>query len=295
MSLTSMIGRMMGRGTVDGALMGRRAVIGRTLAGLALGLVLGLGVTAASAAEEEVVFGDDYIPTVFITGANRGIGLEFAHQYADRGWRVIATCRKPDAADDLKKIASHHPELVVIEQLDVVDDDRVEELAEKYADTPIDLLLLNAGISGGSPAQTLGKMDYDVFEDVLMVNTVAPMMMSEAFMNHVKASRDKKIVVVSSSEGSITGVTQPRLYFYRSSKAAVNMLMKNLALQVKRRGVSVGMVNPGMTDTDFMAGLPKKMLRPTSDAVADMIRNIDGLSVETTGSFYEYDGTIIPW
>ncbi len=87
----------------------------------------------------------------------------------------------------------------------------------------------------------------------------------------------------------------PRLYFYRSSKAAVNMLMKNLALQLKRRGISVAMVNPGPTDTDFMAGLPKKMLRPTKDAVSDMIRNIDNLTVETTGSFYQYDGTIIPW
>jgi NAD(P)-dependent dehydrogenase (short-subunit alcohol dehydrogenase family) len=281
--------------SVTSGAVSRRTMIRRTLLGLVSGITLGFAMSVAIAAEEEVVFGDDYIPTVFISGANRGIGLEFAHQYADRGWRVIATCRKPDAAEDLKKIASHHPQLVVIEQLDVVDDDRIAELAEKYADTPIDLLLLNAGISGGTPAQTLGKMDFEVFEDVLMVNTVAPMMMSEAFLDHVKASRDKKIVVVSSSEGSITGAEQPRLYFYRSSKAAVNMLMKNLALQVKRRGVSVAMVNPGMTDTDFMAGLPKKMLRPTSDAVADMIRNIDGLSVETTGSFYEYDGTIIAW
>jgi NAD(P)-dependent dehydrogenase (short-subunit alcohol dehydrogenase family) len=282
------------RSTIAG-LVGSRTVSRRTMLVLLVGLIFGLAMTVASAAEEEVVFGDDYIPTVFISGANRGIGLEFAHQYADRGWRVIATCRKPDAAEDLKKIASHHPELVVIEQLDVVDDDRIAELAEKYADTPIDLLLMNAGISGGTPAQTLGKMDFEVFEDVLMVNTVAPMMMSEAFLDHVKASRDKKIVVVSSSEGSITGAEQPRLYFYRSSKAAVNMLMKNLALQVKRRGVSVAMVNPGMTDTDFMAGLPKKMLRPTEEAVADFFRNIEGLTVATTGSFYEYDGTIIAW
>lgn len=276
-------------------IMSRRMMIGRTMMGLVIGITLGLAMAAASAADEEMTFGDDYIPTVFISGANRGIGLEFAHQYADRGWRVIATCRTPDAAEDLKKIASHHPDLVVIEQLDVVDDARIDALAEQYADTPIDLLLLNAGISGGNANQMLGKMNYEVFKDVLMVNTVAPMKMSESFMDHVKASRDKKIVVVSSSEGSISGATQPRLYFYRSSKAAVNMLMKNLALQVKKRGVSVAMVNPGMTDTDFMAGLPKKMLRPTEEAVTDMIRNIDGLTVETTGSFYQYDGTIIPW
>ena len=279
MSFISMVGRTVSR---------------RAAVGLVLGITLGLAMVAVSAEEEEA-FGDDYIPTVLITGANRGIGLEFAHQYADRGWRVIATCRKPEAAEDLKRIASHHSDLVIIEQLDVVDGERIDALAEKYADTPIDLLLLNAGISGGSPAQMLGKMDYEVFEDVLRVNTVAPLKMSESFLDHVKVSRDKKIVVVSSSEGSITGATQPRLYFYRSSKAAVNMLMKNLALQVKKRGVSVAMVNPGMTDTDFMAGLPKKMLRPTPDAVTDMMRNIDNLTVETTGTFLQYDGTVIPW
>lgn len=268
---------------------------GHRVGALVGSLLISLVLSSPGVADEQDVFGDDYIPTVFITGANRGLGLEFAHQYADRGWRVIATCREPEVADELQVIASHHPDLVIIEQLDVVDDARIDALAEKYAGTPIDVLLNNAGISGGNANQILGKMHYDVFEDVLRVNTVAPMRISESFLDHVKASRDKKIITVSSSEGSIAGATMPRLYFYRSSKAAVNMLMKNLALQLKRRGVSVAMVNPGPTDTDFMAGLPKKMLRPTEDAVTDMIRNIDNLTVETTGSFYQYDGTIIPW
>jgi NAD(P)-dependent dehydrogenase (short-subunit alcohol dehydrogenase family) len=270
-----------------------------TLARAAGGLLIGYVLAAANgpllAADDTADFGDDYVPTVFITGANRGIGLEFTRQYADRGWNVIATCRRPESAEQLQLIASHHPDFVTIEQLDVTDDSRIEALTEKYAEAPIDVLLHNAGISGGSASQILGKMQFEVFEDVLRVNAVAPMKISEAFLNNVKTSRDKKIVTVSSSEGSITGATMPRMYFYRSSKAAVNMLMKNLALQVKRRGISVAMVNPGPTDTDFMAGLPKKMLRPTEDAVRDMIRNIDGLTVETTGTFYQYDGTIIPW
>lgn len=239
-------------------------------------------------------FGADYVPTVFITGSNRGIGLEFTRQYAERGWTVIATARKPDQADALNALAAKH-ENITVEQLDVTDFERVDELAEQLADTPIDVLLHNAGIGGGSANQYFLDMQWDVWRQVLEVNTLAPMKISEAFYPHVIASRDKKIVTVSSSEGSINGAKQPRLYFYRSSKAALNMVMKNLALQLKRRGVSVGLLNPGPTDTDFMAGLPKKMLRPTADAVADMIRNIDGLTVETTGSFYQYDGTIIPW
>lgn len=267
----------------------------RAVAGLLIGYALGSLTGPVLAADDTVDFGADYVPTVFITGANRGLGLEFVKQYADRGWNVIATSRRPEAAEQLQAIASRHKGLVTIEQLDVTDNDRIAFLAEKYTDTPIDVLLNNAGISGGNANQLLGKMKFDVFEEVLRVNTIAPMKISEEFLKNVKASRDKKIITVSSSEGSIAGATMPRLYFYRSSKAAVNMLMKNLALQVKRRGVSVAMVNPGPTDTDFMAGLPKKMLRPTEDAVSDMIRNIDGLTVETTGSFFQYDGTIIPW
>jgi NAD(P)-dependent dehydrogenase (short-subunit alcohol dehydrogenase family) len=262
---------------------------------IATGIIaLTFGLTAAPAADEPE-FADDYVPTVFVTGANRGLGLGFTQQYLARGWNVIASCRKPEGAAALQELAKQYPASMKIEQLDVVDFERVDDLAEKYSETPIDILLLNAGISGGNDKQMFTKMDFDVFEDVLRVNTIAPLKMSEAFYNHVKSSREKKIITVSSSEGSITDATQPRLYFYRSSKAAVNMVMKNLALQLKRRGISVAMVNPGPTDTDFMAGLPKSMLRPTEDAVTDMIRNIDGLTVETTGSFFQYDGTIIPW
>lgn len=253
--------------------------------------VLVLPVRAGGAGQ----FGDSYVPTILITGSNRGIGLEFTRQYAERGWNIIATARKPEQAEALDALAGQYKN-IVIEQLDVTDFERVDQLAEQYAETPIDLLLHNAGISGGSEAQMFSKnMDYDVFAKVLEVNAIAPLKISESFYPHVRASRDKKIVTVSSSEGSISGAKQPRLYFYRSSKAALNMVMVNLASQLQRKGISVGMVNPGMTDTDFMAGLPKKMLRPTPDAVADMMRNIDGLSIETTGSFYEYDGTIIPW
>jgi NAD(P)-dependent dehydrogenase (short-subunit alcohol dehydrogenase family) len=241
-------------------------------------------------------FGDDYVPTVLITGSNRGIGLEFARQYLERGWSVIATARRPDAAEALNALAEKYPDRLAIEQLDVTDHARVDALAEKYADRPIDVLLNNAGIGGGSQNQVFAqKMDYAVFEEVLRVNTVAPLKITDAFWKQVAVSRDKKIITVSSSQGSIERATRPSLYFYRSSKAALNMVMRNLAELLKRREIIVGLVNPGPTDTDFMAGLPKSMLRPTPDAVADMMRNIDGLTLETTGSFLQYDGSIIPW
>ncbi len=266
-----------------------RIVVGQRLAVVMLAVMTSLVARAAD------VPAAGYEAAVLVTGANRGIGLEFVRQYAARGWHVIGTARDPDAAADLQALAKQYPGKVHVEKLDVRDYAAVDALAAKYAGRPIDVLIHNAGVSGGSQTQMLGRMQFDVFEDVLKTNVVAPLKISEAFLKHVEASREKKIVTVSSSEGSIAGATQPRLYFYRSSKAAVNMVMKNLALQVKPKGISVAMVNPGMTDTDFMKGLPKNLLRPPADAVRDMMRNIDGLSVANTGSFWEYDGKEIAW
>lgn len=235
-----------------------------------------------------------YVPTVLVTGADKGIGLELVKQYGARGARVIATTRDPVQATDLNALAAANPR-ISIDKLDVTDQLAIAALASKYAETPIDVLINNAGISGGMQNQIFGKFNYDVFEDVLRVNTIAPLRISEAFSPNVLASRDKRIVVVTSSEGSIGMVTSSRLYFMRASKAALNMEMKNLAYQLKSKGVSVGLVNPGMVDTDFMKGAPKKMLRPVADAVRDVIRNIDSLTVANTGSFLNYDGTTLPW
>lgn len=238
--------------------------------------------------------GDAWVPTVLVTGSNKGIGLEFVRQYAARGARVIATARNPGDAADLNALAAANPR-VIVEPLDVTDHAAIDALAAKYAGTAIDLLINNAGISGGSENQVFGKMKYAAFEDVLRVNTIGPLKMAEAFMPHVQASRDKRIVAVSSSEGSIGKVNSARLYFYRTSKAALNMEMKILAQQVRSKGVSIGLVNPGMTDTDLMKGLPKSVLRPPADAVRDMIRNIDTLTVANTASYWDHDGTILPW
>jgi NAD(P)-dependent dehydrogenase (short-subunit alcohol dehydrogenase family) len=133
-----------------------------------------------------------------------------------------------------------------------------------------------------------------VFEEVLRVNTIAPLKMAEAFIRHVEASGQKKIVSVSSSEGSISAVSSARMYFYRASKAALNMEMRNLSFQLKKRGVAVGMINPGPVATDMMKGVPMK-LREIPDAAADIIRITDGLNIENTGSFWNYDGVVLGW
>ncbi|MEO8223633.1 MAG: SDR family oxidoreductase [Gammaproteobacteria bacterium] len=233
-------------------------------------------------------------PVVLITGANRGIGLEFARHYAGRGYRVLATCRSPSAAAELQALAGKFP-AVTVDTLDVLDHAGVDALALKYADLPIDILLNNAGIGGGGDNQLFTRLNYGVFEEVMAVNAVGPIKVCEAFLKHVQASRQKKMITVSSSQGSIGKVDAPRLYWYRASKAAVNMLMANLAVQLKSRGITIGLVTPGATDTDFMKGLPKRMLRPVADAVTDMAREIDRFDVSRTGQFVDTTGAVLPW
>ena len=255
------------------------------LAGLAMGVVAMADNTAPAG---------DYVPTVLVTGANRGIGLEFVKQYAARGAKVIATVRDPAKAEVLNELARANPRITV-EQLDVTDFARVDALAAKYADKPIDVLINNAGVNGGMQNQTFGKMNYAAFEDVLRVNAIAPLKIAEAFLPSVLASHDKRIVAISSSEGSIGMVNSSRLYFMRASKAALNMEMRNLAFQLKGKGVSVRIHNPGLVDTDFMKGLPKNMLRPAPTVVGELIPLIDAMTVENTGSFVSYDGSTLPW
>ena len=242
---------------------------------------------------------DGYIPTTLITGANRGIGFEFAKQYLAKGWRVIATCRKPEAADDLTTLQAEYPDLLIIDKLDVRDHTQIDLLAERYNNTRIDILINNAGISGGTQNQVFGRLNYDVFSTVLETNTLGPLKMAEAFYPHVRDSRHKKIITVSSSEGSIDNVFKRggRLFFYRSSKTALNMVMVNLAYMLKDRGIVVAMVNPGPTNTDFMASLAAMgfPLRKTEVAVSDMMRNIDALSIENTGAYLNYNGKQVPW
>ena len=253
-----------------------------------------VGRIAAAAEGEPLPKAADQQTTVLITGANRGIGLEFARRYAGRDWRVIATCRDPGKAEALQALKAQHANLI-IEPLDVLDHAGIDALAARYANQPIDILLNNAGIGGGMENQLFGRLNYATFNEVMAVNAIGPMKVCEAFVKHVEASRLRKMITVSSNQGSIGSVDAPRLYWYRASKSALNMLMVNLSFQLKSRGIIIGLVTPGATDTDFMKGLPKKMLRPVADAVTDMAREIDRFDLSMTGQFLDTKGQIIPW
>ncbi|MFW2406077.1 MAG: SDR family oxidoreductase [Gammaproteobacteria bacterium] len=286
---------------LDDESFGDEPEVGRRdfVAGIGMLMAGAIGASRAAAASDATPLPapTESMTTVLITGANRGLGLEFTRQYAERGCRVIATCRNPDKANDLNAIAAGNPH-VQVEALDVLDHSAIDDLAGRYANMPIDILLNNAGIGGGMQNQIFGRLEYEVFYDVMGVNAVGPIKMCEAFRDHVKASTLKKMITVSSSQGSIASVSMPMLYWYRSSKSAVNMMMTNLALQVARRGIIVGLVTPGATATDFIDPQFRKAIPNIRDpevAAADMMRNIDRFTLDNTGTFFNYDGEIIPW
>jgi NAD(P)-dependent dehydrogenase (short-subunit alcohol dehydrogenase family) len=237
-------------------------------------------------------------PTVLITGANRGIGYELARQYAERGWTVIATCRQPAAAEALGSLARQHNN-VIIERLDVTQFDSIDAVAEKYADTPIDVLINNAGILGDNDKQKFGTFDYAAFDKVMAVNTKGPIRMVEAFVDHVAASEQKKIIGISSAVGSIQ-LTFGGQMFYRASKAALNMSMRTLAKEFRRSDVPgrkeiiFGLINPGVVDTGFAKNVPIPMIQ-ADESAAGVIRVIDAYTRKNSATFISYTGSELPW
>ena len=238
---------------------------------------------------------DPQQPTVLITGSNKGIGFAFVKAFEDRGWNIIATCRNPAQATELQALAKNNPQ-IIIEPLDVTNSEQLQALVSKYKSQPIDILLNNAGIQGDVNEQKLGNMDYETFRRVIDVNSYGPIAMADAFLENVAMSDTKKIITISSFMGSIErsfGI----LYSYRASKAAVNMLMKTLSKEVRTKGIVVGILDPGVVDTDLTEwpnGKPKNMLQ-ADDSVAAMMPLIDQYEKKTSGKFYRYDGKELPW
>ncbi|HEY8354791.1 MAG TPA: SDR family oxidoreductase [Methylophilaceae bacterium] len=227
--------------------------------------------------------------TVLITGANRGLGLEFVRQYAEDGWQVLACCRWPEEAQALRALAERHADLVEVHRLDVADFEEIDALALILQGRPIDVLINNAGVY---PQGEFGSIDYEAWAEAFHVNTMAPMKMIEAFVGHVEASRLKKIVTLSSKMGSIDDNTSGGSYIYRSTKTAVNMVMKSLSIDLRPRGIASAILHPGWVRTDM--GGPNGLI-DAPESVAGLRRVIDGLTVENSGRFIAYDGKEIPW
>lgn len=234
--------------------------------------------------------------TILITGASRGLGLEFTHQYAHEGADIIACCRAPDKADKLKAIAEVHKN-IRIEALDVTDAKSIAALAAKLKDTAIDILINNAGIvTGGSGkhdgTQDFGSVDADAWDRVLKTNTIAPIMMLQAFTPHLARGKERKAINITSKMGSISEMGSGYLA-YRTSKAALNAAMVTVSHDLKAQKIAIANIHPGWVKTD-MGGACAAQLEPKI-SVDFMRRVIEELTLDKTGRFFNYDGANIAW
>jgi len=234
--------------------------------------------------------------TILISGANRGLGLEFARQYAADGWTVLAASRS--GSDALSQLADSHANVELFE-LDVADAASIAKLSDEIGERPIDVLLNNAGFygsvgfaEGGIEHQAFGDTDYENWAKVMEVNVFAPMRMAETFVDRVAASEQKKVVTLSSMLGSMELNTIGGLYAYRSSKAAVNMVMKSMGLDLMKLGVRAVAMHPGWAKTDM--GGPDAEIEP-AEGVTGIRQVIAALADEHMGKLVAYDGSILPY
>lgn len=240
------------------------------------------------------------MPTVLVTGTSRGLGLEFVRQYAADGWQVLACARRPDEASELQSLAARHADAVRVLALDVEDHAAIERLAGDLAGASIDVLINSAGIMGrGSFASEgvqfgrFGQSDFDDWARVFRINVAAPMKMAETFVEHVSRSQQKKIVTLTSMLGSVALNRIGGLYAYRASKAAVNAMMKSMAIDLaKSHGIAATALHPGWVRTDL--GGPRADIDAVQ-SVAGMRQVIAALATGNAGRYMVYDGSELPW
>jgi NAD(P)-dependent dehydrogenase (short-subunit alcohol dehydrogenase family) len=221
---------------------------------------------------------------VLITGANRGIGLEFARQYREAGWQVIGTARKPDAATDLQELGAR------VLQLDVTDADSVARLAADLEGQPIDLLVNNAGIL--IPQDSLAETNIETAARMLDVNILGPIRVTQALLPNLSAGSGKTVVNISSGLGSVANNDSARFYGYRESKAALNMFSRSLGAEKRDEGFIVVAMDPGWVQTDM--GGPNATLT-VEQSVSGMRKVIGSLTMADTGTYRSHGGSVVPW
>ena len=257
--------------------------------------------------------------TVLITGCNRGIGLEFVKQYLLLNWKVIATCRNPEQANDLIDLSIDYPDLL-LRPLDITKESSVNALAGEIGDLPIDMLINNAAYLGPPSPQKFGQIDYPMFTKSLEVNAIGPIRVTERLIKNIRLGNMKKIVFLGSAAGSIAQIAPPiTLYSYRASKAALHLSVNNLYHELKSEKIIVSLINPGLVDTRGFLDLQQdepipehlskivpveliKMIQEgtipmitTLESVTQMTHYIDKLTLDSQPLFVNCDGTPMPW
>ena len=229
--------------------------------------------------------------TILITGANRGLGLEFCKQYAQDGWNVLACCREPQKSTHLTQLANQFANLSVL-SLDVSDLTQIDELAKQLDGTAIDVLLCNAGVYGDEAGRGFGKLDYAQWQKNMTINVFAPVRLTEVLLPNLQRGTQKKVIAMSSLMGSMADNGSGGSILYRSSKAALNAAMKSIAIDNRQKEIAVLILHPGWVKTD-MGGLNAPMEIP--DSVQKMRDTIANFSLAQSGEFLRYDGATLPW
>lgn len=222
--------------------------------------------------------------TYVVTGANRGLGLEFSRQLSERGDEVIATARRPEEAGDLADLDTD------VFRLDVADPGSVEEFARVIAGRPVDVLINNAGV--GVDSTDFQGLDPGDLMPFFEVNTVGPLRVSKALMPHLRAAESRKVVNITSRMGSIDDNGSGGAYEYRASKAALNMVTRSMAIDLEGDGFICVVLHPGWVQTDM--GGPRAPTSP-SESIAGMLEVIDDLGPPDSGGFFDYTGARVPW
>ena len=226
--------------------------------------------------------------TVLVTGANRGIGYEFVKQYSKNNFNVLACCRSAENASELQELAKEVKNIKIYE-LDVGNINIIKNLSQQLKNEKIDVLINNAGIYRSS---TIGNINYDEWMESFKVNTIAPYQIVEAFLDQILNSDLKKVVSITSKMGSIDDNTTGGSYIYRSSKTALNSMMRSLTHDLVDQGIATLTLHPGWVRTDM--GGPGGWI-DAFESVQGMIKQIDKLTIDNSGMYLDFAGKSINW
>ena len=228
--------------------------------------------------------------SILITGTNRGIGLEFVKHYLKNNEKVIATCRNKNSAKDLLKLKNTTSNLSLVE-LDVSNPNSINEFASKITNQPIDTFINNAGVFGPRNNE-FGNYNAKEWIEVFNINTIAPLLIMQKILKNLRLGKNKKLIFISSKVGSIEENTGGSMYIYRSSKTALNQVIKSLSIDFKNENFITVALHPGWVKTDM--GGPNALI-DTKTSIKGMAEVIDSLVLKNSGRFYNYDGSSIPW
>ncbi len=232
------------------------------------------------------------MPSILVTGASRGMGLEWTRQCGQRGWRVYATCRDPFEAGELRRL-DEQLDTVSLHKLDVTDPAQVATLARTLPNAGIDVLLHNAGIwSDWDPTLRIGKLKFEAWDETWQVNVLGVARVTDALLEQVARSEMRLVVGITSEMGCVSSITSPGSYAYRASKAALNAMLRGMSHELKRRNIGVLMLHPGWVRTKI--GGDSAALSP-AEAVTGMLERIEGFTMEQTGKLLDYRGRELKW